>query len=235
MQVSFSFGQRMKEHDTLTGETHSTRWRNEIKTKVRLATLVMAVAMIVSGAANTSQAAEEVKLRRFLACSKADKDGVAQLQFEHPSQYFSMLKTHSFLMPIADTSGKNKAPSDPRLVAVASSLAEGDLIKLAYSPDDAITRIEKYLPRPGEDMPDYQEFVRMTRTQFKGQEFPAVVLRRFLEETEYPIGRLDTDKKWQPDSQLAAKARQFVEGAPVEVDLLSEKPGVWSGRFRYFV
>jgi len=120
-------------------------------------------------------------------------------------------------------------------VGIVSSLKPGDLIKLTISADNAVTQIEKYVARPGEDMPDYKEYVRMTTTTFQGQEFPAVVLRRFLKETEYPIGKMDADKKWQPDNELASKARKFVEGNAVEAGVISEEPGVYSGRFRYFL
>jgi len=207
-----------------------------MNTGVKLATMCLAGTMLLAGSGQ-ALAAPPAQIWRFRYCTKAQKDvaSVTELIFEHPAQYFSMLKAQSFVHPIASASGSKKPPSDPRLVGTASSLKEGDLIKLTFSSDYAVTQIEKYIARPGEDMPDYKEFVRMTTTQFKGQEFPAVVLRRFLRETECPIGRLDADKKWKPDSQLASNARKFVEGDPVEVDLLSEEPGVWSGRLRYFV
>ena len=178
--------------------------------------------------------AEPDLIWRFLGTEKGKGD-VVELLYEHPEQYFTMLKMRIYHVPVANTDGKKKSPSDPRLVEIASSLRTNDLVKLSFSADHAIKQIERCSPRPGEDMPDYQEFVRPTTARFDGREFSAVVLRRFLREGEYLIGKLDGNKKWQPDKELASKVNNIPEGTPVEVDVVTEEPGTWRSDIQYFV
>jgi len=197
---------------------------------------MVSVSILLLAASNCGKSPPaEVYRFRGVVEEKEDGQSSMKLHFEDPQQYFNMLKMRSFINPIANAQGGKTPPPDPRLVKILSSLKKDDLIQLTFSPENAITNIEKYPVKPGEDMPDYYEFVRVKTSQFKGQEFPALVVSRFLYESEFLLGKMDAEKNWNPDNDLTAKVQKLAKGAPVEIDVVSEEPGVWRSGIRYFV
>ena len=128
---------------------------------------------------------------------------------ESPDRYLDMISDFGLSKTI------QVRDSDDRI----SSLEYGQLIRITGLEQNAPAIVERYVPRRGEELPDYREFVRLSQITLHGKDFPTIVLRRYLHETEYLLwGSMGANSKWQTDGILTSKVRQFVEGDAVEAD-----------------